>query len=714
MNFQIRFDLPFYLILIFAVVAVGLSFFMYRRTENLSRGRRIFLGTLRSLVIFLLLLAAANLVTDFVNFRDKKRDVAVLVDDSQSMTIKDRNVPRSKVITEMLRSAEMDSLKKYFNVVPLAFGGDILKESVLDSLKFNQPATNLESALVAASKLDPSDDIAFSVLLTDGDYNEGGNPLDAARGMRFPVYAIGIGDSTEPKDIVVQRIIPPPLAYADRKSTVESIISARGFGGKTVDVFLSEDEKQIDTKQITLPESGEIEVPFNYTPEKAGTHVLTVDIPPQAGEFSRKNNSSSTTAEVQKGKYEALLVAGEPTPDVAFLRRNMEDSRDFDVRVLVQKSADEFFEKDAGNVLSEKYDVVCLYDFPNSYSQRTAADVLGILRSRDIPYVYFAGKNFSIAGENSLPRSPFKVRDFQSGEFLIGVSPAPSSSVPLGLQSLYSLIAANSNLFPPIFYQRIVVALFGGSSTLALPVINGNVLGYPLFIVNQSRRSAAFLGYGLWRLQLMSSVSGLRPDFLQSFVTTLLRTLLSTGNQRLLTVQTSKRIYDPSESVRFNSLLVDQAGTPVSDASIDVNLINDASRESSADIQLSPVGSGSYTGSVSGLGEGRYTFVANAKKGGETLGSDSGTVLVAQLNREYAQPSMNAQLLRQIAAATDGKFMTPSQFLRGDLQFDPEMKTPVQVSTSNRFEILSSLPILAVVIVLLGVEWVMRKVWGLP
>ena len=96
------------------------------------------------------------------------------------------------------------------------------------------------------------------------------------------------------------------------------------------------------------------------------------------------------------------------------------------------------------------------------------------------------------------------------------------------------------------------------------------------------------------------------------------------------------------------------------------------------------------------------------------LGVDSGTVVVEPLNAEFAQTSMNPQFLRQLAYVTGGEFVTPSEFIHNGLQINPEWKEPVRLSNVNRFELLSSLPILAVVFVLLAVEWVLRKILGLP
>ncbi len=718
MNFRIYFDIPIYVILLLAAASAGLAFVMYRNLEGVSKGKRIFMGTLRALSFFLLFLAATNLVADFVRYREEKRTVVVLADDSRSMSLSDAGTPRSTVVRDILHSPAFERLSSDFQINPVLFGGDVIKRANLDSLKFNQPATNIESALLDASNMDGDGNTAFALLLSDGDYNTGGNPLNVARSLSFPIFTIGIGDSTPPKDVIVRQILAPPSIYAGKKTTVKTVISSSGFGGKSAVAFLEDDGKEIGSKELKLPDNGDVETSFDYTPATVGTHVLTVYVPPQRGEFNTKNNSSSLTLDVSKGKYSVLLVAGEPSSDVAFLRRNIEDGGDFALKVLVQKDGESFYthnppdKADVNSILSARYDVVVLYDFPNSQSGATLSRISDLLNSTGVPYAYFAGKDFSPGLVSRLPRLSFVPQRLEPGEYQVGIFPLQTSA--LSVQPLQALLRADFSLLPPLYYQRIECKPVFGAVSLAVPVLNGLRLNSPILLVDQATRSSAFLAYGLWRLQLMSSLSGLPEDFLRRFVSTLLRTLISSGKQKLLTVHTDKRAYDPSESINFNALLVDQAGSPVDGAKIDVNVKGVTTGQSVADIQLSAEGDGSYSGSTSGLGKGKYTFYAQANSGATFYGADSGSIVVEPLNTEFVQTTMNVQLLRQLASVTGGEFLTPGEFMSGGVRVNPDWMKPVTHTNANRFELLSLLPVLIIVILLLSVEWISRKIWGLP
>lgn len=727
-GWTIQLDIPFYFLLLFAVIGCGLAMLMYRDKSAIARPGRIFLFALRTVSLFLLFLAAANLTTDLVTVKSQKRTVFVLVDDSKSMALSDGPNNRGKIVHDLLQSATFHDLSDQFKVIPEIFGGQILKMNDLDSLKFDQPFTDIESPLETASRLASANQASFAILITDGNYNEGGDPIDEAKNMSIPVYSIGVGDSTPPKDIAVRQIITPSLVYAEKKSIVKGIVSSLGFGGRTATAKLVEDGETVGTREIDLAQEGNVEVNFSYTPKAVGTHILSLSVSPLKGEFDLRNNMALTSVDVLKGKFSVLLIAGEPASDVAFILRNIQLPEDFDVKELIQKNGDNFYDPAAtappndssgvNEILSTKLDAILLYDFPNSQSSGTLRRVAEVLNSTGAPYVYLAGKNFFPEKVSRLPRLPFAMTDYSSappgGEFQVGISPAGTPGIMAGLQPVCALLSENAGLIPPLYYQRIDCVPSYSAATLAFPVINGAKMSSPVFLVSENARSAAFLAYGLWRIQLMSPLSGLKGDFLQEFLTTLIRNLIESGKQRLLTVSTDRRNYDPSQTINFFSLLVNQTGAPIDNADVELSVRDEGSNRVARNLQLISGGNGSYAGSLDGLGEGKYSFHAQAKSGAALLGSDSGIIVVESLNTEFVQTSMNAPLLERLSAITGGRFLTPSEFIGNGITIKPEWKEPAIVTDETKSEALSLLPILVCVVVLLAVEWTMRKVWGLP
>ncbi len=714
MSFEVRFDVAWYLPVVFAAVSVLLALFMYRRVEGLTRSRQAVLVSLRALSLFLLFLAIVNLVTNFIRIDYRKKTLLLLLDDSKSMSLADDGVGRSQVVRQIIESNELKSLRRFLDMKPIIFGAGVLRGISMDSIRFDQPATNIESAVERARSLGTNGSTALALLISDGNYNTSANPVDAARDLPFPLYTVGVGDTALPRDVVVKQVLVPPSLYAGKPSVVRGIVSAHGFGGQVVSAHLVDDNREVGSLPVKLPADGDVEVSFEYTPSTPGMHVLRVYVPSLDGEFSRKNNSAAVTADVRKGKYDLLLVAGEPAADVAFIRRNLEAAGDFNVTLLVQRTGEMFFQKDAQSTLAGKFDAVILYDFPNDESSQTLRLVSDLLSRSDVPYAYFAGPRFSGAKTDALRGFPFSTAGGESGEYQVGIAPVKSDYLPSELQQIYSLLSANASLLPPLYYRRIFCRPAPNSFSLAFPVISGVRGDMPILLVNSAQRSAAFLGYGLWRLQLMSSLSGLRSDFLQEFLSGLIRSLMNGGRQKLLTVKPDKKAYDPSEHVNFNALLVGPGGSPLNGATVDLVITDESSKRVVSNLRLTQTGDGSYAGVVAGLGEGKYSFAAKALAGSTFAGTDSGTVVVEPMNVEYARTQMNAQLLRQLALVTGGEFLTPAQFMHDGIHLNEQLKEPARLTESSHFELLSTLPILAFVLLLLASEWFLRKIWGLP
>ncbi|HEY9167271.1 MAG TPA: hypothetical protein VIS48_14035 [Candidatus Kryptonia bacterium] len=717
MNLRVLFDIPTLVLVGLALLSAGLAYVMYAKLEALSRTRQFLLTGLRSLTFFLVCLEAVNVVTSMARDYERKREAVILIDNSRSMSLKDGPTLRSQVVENLLRSKSLDSVRRNFNVRSVAFGGDIKRDPSIDSLRFDEPATNIGSAIDEAARVPGNNPAGFALLLSDGNYNAGESPVDAARDADFPIFTVGIGDSSQPKDVFVRQVIAAPNIYAGRETTVRAIVSSYGFGGQKATVRLTEDGREISSKSIVLPVSGDIEVPFDYTPVYVGTHVLALSAPFFKDEFNKENNSSSVTVDVRKGRYNVLVVAGEPSADLAFLKRTVEDNADFESQVLIQKNGGEFYEKNAGEILSSKYDAIMLCDFPNVQSSQTLIQISNLISSTGIPYFYLAGNQFSPTTVSKLPRLPLTVAGFQGGEFQIGLYASAEASAPLELQPLNSLFVSNYALLPPLYYQRVDGLPVSGTTALVLPVMNGTKLNSPILYFNLRNRSAAFLAYGLWRLKMMSALSGLQPDFLNEFIETILRTLINGGKQKLLTLHTDKKNYDPSEKIQFNALLVDQAGSPVSDAAVDVRIESEGTHRTFSDIQLAATGEGGYSGEIPAPGEGKYVFVGRVSAlapPATFYGADSGTVVVEPLRTEFVQTPMNATLLRQVASVSGGRFMTPEEFIRHGLNLNPEWKEPVDLTDTKKFEILSLLPALGLALALLTVEWTLRKLWGLP
>jgi hypothetical protein len=126
------------------------------------------------------------------------------------------------------------------------------------------------------------------------------------------------------------------------------------------------------------------------------------------------------------------------------------------------------------------------------------------------------------------------------------------------------------------------------------------------------------------------------------------------------------------------------------------------------------VGNGRYEGTVEGLPKAEYRFEASASVEGTVMGRDKGSFTVGGLALEFMETRMNADLLRQIAYRTGGRFFaaTEAAGLREALD---SVKTfaPREERRSDTIELPHWGTMLAILVILLAAEWTIRKRSGM-
>jgi hypothetical protein len=84
------------------------------------------------------------------------------------------------------------------------------------SLQYKGDATDISQALRWANARSREENIRAVVMVTDGNFTTGNNPLYDAEQMGLPLYIVGVGDTTEPKDIAVQPIVTNEYGYVGK------------------------------------------------------------------------------------------------------------------------------------------------------------------------------------------------------------------------------------------------------------------------------------------------------------------------------------------------------------------------------------------------------------------------------------------------------------------------------------------------------------------
>ena len=131
------------------------------------------------------------------------------------------------------------------------------------------------------------------VLLSDGDWNEGGSPFDMATRYRLagiPIFTATVGSPTRLPDIALAPVDPPAFAIVDRPVDLPISIDSAMPRDASATVTLSDETGVIESHPLLVGAQRTTTDRFVYRPRAAGRVQLTVTVDPQPGELDVANN----------------------------------------------------------------------------------------------------------------------------------------------------------------------------------------------------------------------------------------------------------------------------------------------------------------------------------------------------------------------------------------------------------------------------------------
>ncbi|MDV6033494.1 MAG: hypothetical protein F9B45_26075 [Phycisphaera sp. RhM] len=267
---------------------------------------------------------------------DRKGEVVLLIDRSGSMQTRDvpselRSASRQEIadgIDEDAAWARLDSRFKKVNVA-LDEGSGGARDG----------GSDLGGALDRAAERHESA-VAF-VLVSDGDFNRGRSPVQAAAeiaarsGGRARVDSIPIGSADRLPDIELVSADVPTFGVVGKPVRVPFTI--RNWFSETRDVTVSllQDDRAADAQTVSIRGGARFDGAFVWQSDQAGTYTLTFQTPVIESEMNRENNRLSKTIEIREEKLRVLVIEGIPRWEYRYLRNALLRDPGIDVSCLL-------------------------------------------------------------------------------------------------------------------------------------------------------------------------------------------------------------------------------------------------------------------------------------------------------------------------------------------------------------------------------------------
>jgi len=383
------------ILFLFAIAAV--CFWSWSRTGYSRR-----FGLLELLRFGIILLAAFMLnQPEWVQqFRpDEKPTVAVLYDSSASMTTRDVTtnpgsaVTRAESIAKLTTQEAWESLSDTMNINIQSFDTIRQASASEDVADEDESASSDDKANSKGISEDPdasgggsdlftplikvadgNPNLRAVVMISDGDWNEGSPPVNAATQLRqddVKIFTIPVGSPTRLPDVEMLSLDAPTFGVAGKTVripfTIESAMP-RDFV-TTVTLTVSDGEKL--TKEVRVKAMSRTTDAILWKPTDEGDYNVKVEFLKQADETLLDNNSLSAPISIRSENLRVLVVESYPRWEYRYLRNALSRDPGVDVSCLLFHpqlkavgggNADYISEFPAGLDELSEYDVVFLGD----------------------------------------------------------------------------------------------------------------------------------------------------------------------------------------------------------------------------------------------------------------------------------------------------------------------------------------------------------------
>jgi uncharacterized membrane protein len=723
---------PWWILALGIVAAGGLLLWHVRRNRGLLSGARpLVIWLLETAMVALLLFMLWHPAISIATLQPRQNVVAVVVDDSRSMAIREGSQTRSAQAAAVLDGKLLAALGQKFQVRLYRFGKDAERIQKTSQLSASAPASRIGDSLQQVLAESATLPLGAVVLLSDGADNSGGIDLDTISQIRrrqIPVHTIGFGREKLDKDIEIVDAVLPAHTLADSRLSALVTFRQYGYAGQKAVVSVRDGGKVLASRQVQLKGDGAPQSePLLFNAGLAGPKTLEISIEPLPGEENRNNNSIRRLIDVETRKPRILYMEGEPRWEFKFIRRAVEDDRSLQLasilrttqnKIYVQGNSDPHELEQGFPAKPEElfaYDGLIIGSVETSYFTQTQQDLIREFANRRGGGILFLGGRFALA-EGGYLHSPLAelvpVRIPENK----GTFHRDFSNQQLTAQGRDSLIcrlvedparnAERWDKMPQLATYNDVGEAKPGAVTL-MEVVPAGRRAMPLLVTeNYGRgRTAVFATSGSWRWRMWQDHTDTTHA---TFWQQLLRYLVSDSPGRV-TGSTARAVLSDETKVTLRAEVRDKAFEPVPNAVVEAHITGPDGTATSIEMTPLPLEQGVYTAAWNAEMPGSYVAEIVAGRGKDELGRSVVVFRREDGVAESFRTAQNRELLEKLAEQTGGRYYTAANAAR----LPEEISYSEAGITTRETKDLWDMPVVFLLALLLrGSEWVLRRRWG--
>ncbi len=582
------------------------------------------------------------------------------------------------------------------------------------------------------------------VLLTDGQHNAGGSPVQAARvlgaqGVR--VHTVGLGDSRPPRDLAITATRLPQTVYAADRVEATVVLTDTMPAGRPFLLKVEADGKLMWEKRLVTNAAGQREVNVDFPIQSlvdqavrqgdGDIEVLSlplsmkVSIDPLVGEAEQENNEAEMRTLAVRQKRKVLLLDGRPRWETRYIRNLLERDKQWQVTDRIaplggthrdgwlSDGAPARFPPSEADLFS--YDLVIVGEVPRQMLTIEQQQWLTrFVTHRGGGLWFIDGRRGKLRQYDDLPLGGLFPVQWLSTR---GVRPASIALTATGqrLGELKLSRAAgdtsNTNLWAnlPAPHRVEDVKALPGAEVL-VEARDGNVRVPALVMRRQGAGRVLYAGFDdswRWRYEVADKY---HEPYWKQVSRWMMETPFSVRD-RFVSLGTEKITYEVGEAVWVRARLRDAFGRPVDNATAEAVMLRDGEEIAAIPLSVDRQAAGLFTGKTDQLPPGRYDVRMRVTgRDDADLKATTSFVVVGHQTGELGVLHCNEPLLRQVADASGGRYVREEDAESLLNHLAPKGDDTIE---EREVALAQSYWLFVPLIVLLSVEWFVRKRAGL-
>ena len=664
-------------IVLAAIIAFVMAFFQYFYNVKHRSKEILLLAILRGLSIFAIILLVINPTIKSQQFEDISPVLNVLIDNSSSINYANQGEEVQKLKDEISTNSDIN---KKFTVNYYSFSDNL---HPLDSLSFDNPRTNIIKTLKSLESFN-NDGISPIILISDGNQTYGSS-YEFYKSNQ-PLYPIIVGDTVKYDDIKIDQINVNSYTYLNNKFPVEVFLQYDGNDQVKKKFNVKHNSKTVFTKNLDFSsDQNSQKIQFYLPATTVGMLKYQCDIATLDNEKNTLNNLKNFTVEVVNEKAKVLILSKTNHPDISMIKRSIEMNKQR--KVIIENDLNKTYQL-------RDYQLVILYQPTKEFKEifNTIKEVNFLIITGTQTDWNFLNTSQQYFSKNNISKTENYSAVFNTtyDEFVtndLGFSNFPPLEDYFG-EINFSVPHKN------ILFQNVA------NITTEEPLLTT--------FTDNNRRGAVLFGENSWKWRMLTKVEDQTFEKFDTFFNKLIQYLASNKRSNQLEIVYDPFIYSNTDAV-IKAQYFDATYTFDQNASLLLSISNTATRETN-EFPFT-LKNNSFEISLSNLKPGDYTF--NVSVGSNNISKNGNiTVLPYDIEQQFGRANMND--LKNIAQLSNGAYFHINKVNElFSLILSDKRYTTIQKSTEKIVSLIERKWLLILIVLLLSLEWFIRKYKGL-